>query len=89
MKFNLTPTITLEELANKIRLQYDVEPAELIDEFNMLGEFPYQLHYDKLTQDKWRACRRDGEGVIYTQLLLAASICKDIFREWTYCFIIK
>lgn len=89
MKFNLTPTITLEILADEIRLQYDVEPTELIDEFNMLGEFPYQFHYDELTQDEWRACQRANEGVIYTQLLLAASICEDVFPDWTYCFITK
>lgn len=89
MKYNMAPEITLETLANEIRLQYDVEPTELIDEFNMLGEFPFQFHYDKLTQDEWRACAENGEGDIYSQMLMAVSIFEDVFPDWTYVFITK
>lgn len=89
MKYNMMPEITLDILADEIRYQYDVDPIELIDEFNSLDEFPFQFHYDELTQDEWRACERNNEGAIYSQMLMAASIFEDVFPDWTYVFITK
>lgn len=85
MKYEMVPEITLGILAEEIKLQYDVEPIELIDEFNSLNEFPFQFFYDELTQSNWRAC----EGAVYSQMLMAASIFEDVFPDWDYVFIIK
>lgn len=87
MKYEMVPEITLGILAEEIKLQYDVEPIELIDEFNSLNEFPFVFFYDELTQSNLRA--REGEGAVYSQMLMAASIFEDVFPDWDYVFIIK
>lgn len=89
MKYEMVPEITLGILADEIKLQYDVDPVELIDEFNSLGEFPIQFFYDELTQKKWRACESANEGAVYSQMLMAASIFEDVCPDWDYVFITK
>lgn len=89
MKRQNVLVITLEDLVKEIKAQYDVEPTELIDEFHMVNEFPFQFWYDELTQDEWRAEVRDNGDAIYTQMLLAASVLEDECPEGEYAFIVE
>lgn len=83
MKYEMIPEINLGILADEVRLQYDVEPDDLIEE--LAFNCPYQFYYNEKAQKEWR----NKEDNLSKQFLMAASIFEDIFPDWDYIYITR